>query len=93
MKENKDYNCDICNNDMEIREVGILASLDDSCSPQSVMVCYCKKCMEDRLMFLLSQIGITQTDDLENKLLPYENHEDYQEIRLLLKAFQYAKDR
>lgn len=91
MNDNKEFNCDICNKDMEIREVGILTSLDDSCSPFSNMICYCKICMKERLTFLLSNLGITNTTDLENKLLPYQNHEDYQEITLLIKAFNYPK--
>jgi hypothetical protein len=56
----KDYVCDKCNVEMEIFDVGILASIEDECDFNSTMICLCKKCTINREKELIKELNLIQ---------------------------------
>jgi hypothetical protein len=57
----KDYVCDKCNVEMEIFDVGILATMEDECDFNSTMICLCKDCTINREKQLMKELNLIQT--------------------------------
>jgi hypothetical protein len=55
-----EYICDKCNIEMEIFDVGILASLEDECHVATKMICLCKNCMIEREKHLKKELQLIQ---------------------------------
>ena len=56
----KEYVCDKCNIEMEIFDVGILATLENDCSFSSKMICLCKNCTLEREKELIKELQLIQ---------------------------------
>ena len=95
----EEFECNLCKMDFEISKIGILASLDDSCSPFSDMFCYCRECMFKRLELLLTEMKVPAVKHKDYDYLikivriNYYYHEHYNEVSKILKAISFHKDR
>jgi hypothetical protein len=57
---NTEYVCDNCDVEMEIFDVGILASLESECSFTTKMICLCKPCTFQREKDLERELKLIQ---------------------------------
>lgn len=57
----KDYVCDNCEVEMEIFDVGILATIEDDCDFTSQMICLCKQCTINREKQLKKELYLIQS--------------------------------
>ena len=55
-----EYVCDKCEVEMEIFDIGILASLEDDCHVATKMICLCKNCMLEREKQLKKELQLIQ---------------------------------
>lgn len=60
MEKQLDYCCDKCEVEMEIFDIGILASLQDECDFTTKMICLCKKCTLEREVELKKELQLIQ---------------------------------
>jgi hypothetical protein len=56
----KEYLCDKCEIEMEIFDVGILATLEDECDFTTKMICLCKSCIIERETELKKELSLIQ---------------------------------
>jgi len=56
----KEYMCDKCEMEMEIFDIGILASLQDECDFTTKMICLCKSCTIEREKELKHELQVIQ---------------------------------
>lgn len=56
----KEYVCDKCEVEMEIFDIGILATIEDECSFTSKMICLCKPCTIERESELKKELQLIQ---------------------------------
>lgn len=56
----KEYMCDNCEIEMEIFDIGILASLQDECDFTTKMICLCKTCTIEREKELKKELQLIQ---------------------------------
>lgn len=56
----KEYVCDKCEVEMEIFDIGILASIENECDFTTKMICLCKKCTLDREKELTKELQLIQ---------------------------------
>lgn len=56
----KEYICDKCEVEMEIFDIGILASLQDECNFTTTMICLCKPCTIEREIELKKELQLIQ---------------------------------
>lgn len=87
----EEFECNMCQYDFSIHEIGLLASLDNSCS-MSDMICFCKPCMIKRLRILLDEMRVPRVkyEDYEwlkkTVSITYRYHEHYEETNLILQS-------
>jgi hypothetical protein len=62
----KEYICDKCEVEMEIFDIGILASLEDECDFNTKMICLCKPCTIEREIELKKELTLIQTAISQN---------------------------
>ena len=55
-----EYICDKCEVEMEIFDIGILASLEDECHVATKMICLCENCMIEREKQLKKELQLIQ---------------------------------
>jgi len=97
MSKKEEFECNICKYDFSIAEIGILASLDDSCNPFTDMICYCKNCMVLRLEILLNEMKFPTVKNKDynymSRVIPvnYRYHQYYDEVMLILSALNPHK--
>ena len=60
MEKELDYCCDKCEVEMEIFDIGILASLQDECEFYTKMICLCKPCTLEREIQLKKELQLIQ---------------------------------
>ena len=58
--DSAEYMCDNCEVEMEIFDVGILASLEDECNFTTKMICLCKPCTIAREKELKQELRLIQ---------------------------------
>jgi hypothetical protein len=56
----KEYICDNCDVEMEIFDIGILASIEEECSFTTKMICLCKPCTLQREKDLEKDLKLIQ---------------------------------
>lgn len=56
----KDYVCDSCEVEMEIFDIGILASMESECDFTTKMICLCKQCTLEREVELKKELQLIQ---------------------------------
>lgn len=56
----KEYCCDKCEVEMEIFDIGILATIEDDCEFTSTMICLCKPCTIEREKELKKELQLIQ---------------------------------
>lgn len=56
----KEYVCDKCEAEMEIFDVGILASIEDECHFTTKLICLCKDCTIYREKELKQELQLIQ---------------------------------
>jgi hypothetical protein len=56
----KEYVCDKCEVEMEIFDIGILASIEDECDFNTKMICLCKPCTMKREIELKKELQLIQ---------------------------------
>lgn len=56
----KEYVCDKCEVEMEIFDIGILASIENECDFTTKMICLCKQCTLDREKELTKELQLIQ---------------------------------
>lgn len=97
MSKIEEFECNICEYDFSISEIGILASLDDSCNSFTEMICYCKNCMIVRLETLLNEMKFPSIKNKDYnymiRVIPvnYRYHQNYNEVMLILSAINPSK--
>ena len=64
--EQMDYCCDKCEVEMEIFDIGILASLQDECNFTTTMICLCKPCTIEREIELKKELRLIQLAIVNN---------------------------
>ena len=94
MKKNAhEFECNVCKYDFSIENIGLLASLSDTCDFND-MICYCKVCMIKRLEEMLTEMKVPKvkhTDyDWLLKVIPisYGYHQHFKEVSLILTSLR-----
>jgi hypothetical protein len=62
----KEYICDKCEVEMEIFDIGILASIEDECDFNTKMICLCKPCTIERETELKKELQLIQYAIVQN---------------------------
>lgn len=99
MSKKEQFECIKCEYFFDIENIGILASLDESCHSMSKMICYCQNCMVKRLEELLTEMKIHKSkhNDYEylQKLMniSFIYHENRDEVNLILTALSRKSKR